>query len=304
MQTLRGSPYVLIVLAADTCHIGMYRRTKPAYKRKRTKAISYAVGFVSRKRPFSSDEAQIELPSYAVEKGLFRHNFFRLRHPTGGSSRETQSKKFHMCFFNRSHRSSHHRTHTYTATRPHTRNNRVFGKMGTEPEMRTETCTRYHTAVSYKALTLAWLSQLLLLAASQRGAFLSMLASSVYHTTAAARGLDPMLPTTVAAAVALAALGWVQLHERSFGGFRLSPKPPSRWDKGSPSRCSRRKREAQSYQRISPAVHQYSLTRTASRKSTKTIKSTRLTIRRRTIRISRKKVQSKRAVLDWRNRTV
>ena len=38
------------------------------------KAISYTVGFVSRKRPFST-EAQIEL-SYTVEKGLFRLNFF------------------------------------------------------------------------------------------------------------------------------------------------------------------------------------------------------------------------------------
>ena len=41
------------------------------------KAISYAVGFVGRKRPFST-EAQIGL-SYAVEKGIFRLNFFRLR---------------------------------------------------------------------------------------------------------------------------------------------------------------------------------------------------------------------------------
>ena len=56
-------------------------------------------------------------------------------------------------------------------------------------------------------LTLAMLSLLLLLAESQRGAFLVPLASSVYHTTAAARGLDPMLPTTAAPAVALAALG-------------------------------------------------------------------------------------------------
>ena len=54
---------------------------------------------------------------------------------------------------------------------------------------------------------MAWLSLLLLLlAASQRGAFLVPLASSVYHTTAAARGMDPMLPTTAAPAVA-AALG-------------------------------------------------------------------------------------------------
>ena len=51
-------------------------------------AISYAVGFVSRKRPFST-VAQIGL-SYAVEKGLFRLNFFRLRIPTGGSSRKTR----------------------------------------------------------------------------------------------------------------------------------------------------------------------------------------------------------------------
>ena len=81
----------------------------------------------------------------------------------------------------------------------------------------------------------------------------------------------------------------MQLHERSFGGFRLSPKPPTRWDKGSSSRCSRRKREAQSCQPISPAVQLYSLTPTASRKSTKTIKSTRLTIKRRTRRIQSRK---------------
>ena len=107
----------------------------------------------------------------------------------------------------------------------------------------------------------------------------------MYHTTVAARGLDPMLPTTAAAAVALAALGGVQLHERSFGGLRLSPKPPTRWDEGSPSSCSRRKREERSWQPISTAVQQYSFTPTASRKSTKTIKSTRLTIRRRIRRI-------------------
>ena len=56
-------------------------------------------------------------------------------------------------------------------------------------------------------MTLAWLSLMLLLAASQRGAFLVPLASIVYHTTAAGRGLDPMLPTTAAPAVDLAALG-------------------------------------------------------------------------------------------------
>ena len=171
-----------------------------------SKAIAHAVGFVSRKRPFPTG-AQIGL-SYAVEKGLFRLNFFRLRIPivgssrktrlfrleknsiisTGSSSRKTQSKRFYTCFLNRSHRSSHHQTHTHTATWPHTH-------------------TKYPTAVSYKALTLAWLPLLLLLAASQRGAFLVLLASGVYHTTAAARGLDLMLPTMAAPAVALAALG-------------------------------------------------------------------------------------------------
>ena len=48
----------------------------------------YTVGFVSRKRPFST-EAQIGL-SYTIEKGLFRLSFFRLRIPTGGSSRKTR----------------------------------------------------------------------------------------------------------------------------------------------------------------------------------------------------------------------
>ena len=52
----------------------------------RPTVISYTVGFISRKRRFST-EAQIGL-SYAVEKGLFRLNFFPLRIPTGGSSRK------------------------------------------------------------------------------------------------------------------------------------------------------------------------------------------------------------------------
>ena len=72
---------------------------------------------------------------------------------------------------------------------------------------RLHTDTRYHTAVSYMALTLAWLLLLFLLAASQRGAFLSPLASTVYHTTAAARGIDLILRTTATPAVALEALG-------------------------------------------------------------------------------------------------
>ena len=51
------------------------------------------------------------------------------------------------------------------------------------------------------------LSLLLLLAASQSGAFLALPASSVYHTMAAARGIDVILPTTATPAVTLAALG-------------------------------------------------------------------------------------------------
>ena len=90
------------------------------------KAISYAVGFVSRKRPFST-EAHIGL-SYAVEKGLFRLNFFRLKIPTGGSSRKARlfrldppveklgRKSFTPVFLNRPHRSSHHQTHPHGHT--------------------------------------------------------------------------------------------------------------------------------------------------------------------------------------------
>ena len=58
------------------------------------------------------------------------------------------------------------------------------------------------------APTLAWrLSLLLLLAASQRGAFIAAPASSVNHTITAARGIDAILPTTLTPAAALAALG-------------------------------------------------------------------------------------------------
>ena len=51
------------------------------------------------------------------------------------------------------------------------------------------------------------LSLLLLLAVSQRGALLAPLASSVYHTTAAARDIGAILPTTGTPAVALTPLG-------------------------------------------------------------------------------------------------
>ena len=65
------------------------------------------------------------------------------------------------------------------------------------------TTQQYHTT----APTLPWLSLLLLLAASQRGALLAPLASRVYHTTAVARVIDAIVPTTATPAVALAVLG-------------------------------------------------------------------------------------------------
>ena len=38
---------------------------------------------------------------------------------TGSSRRKTQSKKFYMCFLNRSHRLSHYQARTHTATYPY-----------------------------------------------------------------------------------------------------------------------------------------------------------------------------------------
>ena len=108
----------------------------PAFRRQ---VISYTVGFVSRKRPFSN-EAQIGR-SYTVDKRLFRLKFFRLRIPTGGSSRKTRPFRLdlpveklsrislHLFFF--THRIAHP-TAKYTPTRPHTH-------------------TRYHTAVPYNS---------------------------------------------------------------------------------------------------------------------------------------------------------
>ena len=156
------------------------------------KAISYAVGFVSRKRPFST-EARIGLFVIQSNNSFFDSNFFRRSSPTGRSSRNLTSRidwicqsknsveEFYTCFFNPSHRSSYHKAHTSIPS----------------------TTQQYHTIVP----TLAWLSLLLLLAASQFGAFLAPLASSVYHKTTAARGIDAILPTMATPAVALAAFG-------------------------------------------------------------------------------------------------
>ena len=119
--------------------------------------------------------------SYTVENELFRLNFCRLSFPTGRPCR-----KILRVFFNPSHRSSHHKTHTNTSTHLY------------------QVTQRYHTA----APTLPrLLSLLLLLVASQRGAFLAPLVSNVYRTMATASGIDAILPTTATPAVALVALG-------------------------------------------------------------------------------------------------
>ena len=96
----------------------------------------------------------------------------------------------------------------------------------------------------------------------------------------------------------------MQRHERSFSAFRLSPTPPTRLDQGSSraknallarndareERVAREERaEHRAANRVSSAIQQYSLTPTASGKSTKTIKSTRPTIRRTTRKIQSKK---------------
>ena len=90
---------------------------------RKSKAISFTVGFVIRKRPFST-EAQIGL-SYRVEKGFLDSTFVRLDPPVEKLSR----KSFRRVFL--THRIAHPTTkHTPT---------------------RTQTHTRYHTAVSYNS---------------------------------------------------------------------------------------------------------------------------------------------------------
>ena len=127
-------------------------------------AISHTVGFVSRKRPFST-EAQIRL-SYPVEKLDFFHWICQ--------SKNSVEKVLHLFF-------------EPIAS--------LIPPQNTPPHAHTPipgTTQQYHTT----APTLPWLSLLLLLAASQRGALLAPLASSMYHTTAVARVIDDMLPTT------------------------------------------------------------------------------------------------------------
>ena len=137
----------------------------------------------SRKRAFWTQIFSTEFSDWGIQSK-------NLTFSTRSVSRKTQSKKFFTCFLNPSHRSSHHKTHTHAPTHP----------------LPPGTTQQYHTT----APTLPWPSLLLLLAASQRGALLAPLASSVYHTTAVARFIDAMLPTMATPAVALAAPGWVQ----------------------------------------------------------------------------------------------
>ena len=105
---------------------------------------------------------------------------------TGSASRKPQSKKYLHLFFEPIES--------------------IIPPQNTHPHAHTTIpgiSQQYHTTAS----TLPWLSVPLLLAASQRGALLAPLASSVYRTTAAARDIDANVTTTATPAVALAALG-------------------------------------------------------------------------------------------------
>ena len=125
-----------------------------------------------------------------VQKELFRLDFFRLRFWTGRSSRKSlpvqklSRKSFASVLTCRIARAP-----------PNTLPHAHTPIPGTTQQHRTT------------APKLGRLSLLLLPVASQRGALLAPLASSVYHTTAAARGLDAILPTTATPAASLAALG-------------------------------------------------------------------------------------------------
>ena len=230
-----------------------------------SKAISYAVGFVSRKRkPKSGFLTQ-------SKKGFFdsRLKFFRLRIPTGGSVEKLSRKSFTRVFSTDriAHPTPNTHSHSHTATHPYQAPHCSIIQ-GTDAGVAI-------TAVASRSKS-AW--RIPSFARQQRVSHDGSSARSQSHAANNGCGCCSFGGSRLSV-----------LHERSFGGFWLSRKPPTRWDEGSPSRCSRRKREAQSCQPISTAVQQYSLTPTASRKSTKTIKSTRLTIRRRTRRIQSKK---------------
>ena len=147
-------------------------------------AISYTVGFASRKRPFSTEAVGL---SYTVEKELFQLNstFLDLISRLGGSSRKsqpvekvnlstfstgsasrkTQSKRFYACFLNPSHRSSQHQTRAHAHTH-------IPGTTQQYHEYRSADAGLAITAIASRRKS-AWRIPS------------SALASSIYHTTAA-----------------------------------------------------------------------------------------------------------------------
>ena len=150
------------------------------------KAISYtAVGFASRKRPFST-EAQIGL-SYTVEKGLSRLNFFRLSFPTGGSGRKTRLFRLDLSVEKLSRKSFTPVFCTHRIAHPTTKHNHTPTHI-----------SRYHTAVSYNSADAA----LAITAVASRR-------KSAWRTPSSARQQRVSHDSSSAAtpAVALAALG-------------------------------------------------------------------------------------------------
>ena len=140
----------------------------------------YIVGFVSRKRPFRLMPKSSFLTR--SKKGFFDATFLDWIR----QSKNSVEQVLHLFFEPIASLIPPQNTHPH-AHRP------IPG-----------TTQKYHTTTT----TLPWLSLLLLLAASQRGALLAPLASSVYHTTAAvARVVDAILLNTATSSVALAALG-------------------------------------------------------------------------------------------------
>ena len=140
------------------------------------KAIFYFVRFVSRKRPFSTEEAQVVL-SYTVQKMAFSTQLLSTENFEWILQSKSSVEKVLPVVFEPIASLISPRS---TPPHPHT------------PIPRTT--QQYHTT----ALTLPLRSMLLLVAASQRGARLAPLASSVYRTTAVARVIDAVLQTTAA----------------------------------------------------------------------------------------------------------
>ena len=224
----------------------------------------------SRKRAFSTQFSSTEFSDWGIQS---KNSTFS----TGSVSRKTQSKKCFTCFFNSSHRSSHHKTHTHTPTRPY---------------QVPHTHTRYHTAVSYNSADAAL--AITAVPSHRKSAWCTPSSDRqqrVSHDSSSARYRCHFADNGYACC--------------SFGGSRLSATPRTYpWrlsaEPNAANPLGRRfvAREARvaredrakhrAANRVSSVIQQYSLTPTVSRKSTRTIKSTRLTIRR-TRRIQSKK---------------